>query len=332
MVSPGKPTNRSDAGSGAVRPCASKIVKGMELRGSSAPSAIFWSLDSVIIGNFVGGATFWNFTNLTTSGSILSANGVIEHNGIYYWVTTNGFAIFNGVVRDIPNAFNKQYFIDNLNFAQRQKVFAYKVPRWNEIWWCFPFGNSTECNHAIIYDYSQNIWYDTPLPNGGRAAGFSDLIFNYPIMAGVDFNSDVNGYSIWQHEIGYDEVSGPQQQAKAVRSFYETNEYSFAIPQQPGAPGENRAMSFMRLEPDWDQVGDLTFTPITRQNARSNDLEPAGAITIPGIITETWEETSKFKITGRLTRFHLESNVVGGYYEHGSPVLHYLPSDARMED
>lgn len=61
-----------------------------------------------------------------------------------------------------------------------------KVPRYGEIWWCFPKGTSLEPNHAVIYNVRENTWYDTPLPNGGRGAGIFPTVFNKPIMTGVE--------------------------------------------------------------------------------------------------------------------------------------------------
>jgi hypothetical protein len=58
--------------------------------------------------------------------------------------------LYNGVVKEIPNTFNQNYFFDNLNYAQRQKVYATKVSRYGEIWWFYPSGDSTECNDAVI--------------------------------------------------------------------------------------------------------------------------------------------------------------------------------------
>jgi hypothetical protein len=39
---------------------------------------------------------------------------------------------------------------------QRQKVWATKVPRFGEIWWFYPKGDSEECNDAIIYNIREN--------------------------------------------------------------------------------------------------------------------------------------------------------------------------------
>jgi hypothetical protein len=88
-------------------------------------------------------------------------------------------------VREVENNLNLNFFFDNLNYAQRQKVFAMKVPRFGEIWWCFPFGNSEEPNHAIIYNVRENVWYDTALPNDGRGAGLFPAVFRKPLMSGV---------------------------------------------------------------------------------------------------------------------------------------------------
>jgi hypothetical protein len=64
------------------------------------------------------------------------------------------------VVKEIPNPMNQDYFFDNLNYTQRQKVWATKVPRFGEVWWFYPRGDSTECNDAIIYNVRENTWYD----------------------------------------------------------------------------------------------------------------------------------------------------------------------------
>ena len=113
--------------------------------------------------------------------------------------------MFNGVVREIPNQLNQNWFFDNLNYAQRQKVFAYKVPRFGEIWWCYPRGNATECTHAVIYNLRENTWYDTELPNSGRSCGKFVTVFEYPITTGIDATS-AGFYKLWQMEFGLDEL------------------------------------------------------------------------------------------------------------------------------
>jgi len=166
-----------------------KVVQGLPVRGgSNAPSGLFWSLDSLIRVSFIGGvgtpAQYWRYDIITSQSSILSSQSAIEYGGIYYWCGVDCFLMYNGVVKEIPNNFNMNYFFDNLNYAQRQKVWVTKVPRWGEIWWYFPSGDSEECNDAIIYNVREQCWYDAGTAIGARrSAGFYSQVFHYPVMA-----------------------------------------------------------------------------------------------------------------------------------------------------
>lgn len=179
---------------------ATKIVKGLPVRGgSNAPSGLFWSLDSLIRVSYtpttvsVGGTTstfFWRYDIISSQSSMLSSQSVIEYDGIYYWIGVDRFLLYNGVVKEIPNTFNQNYFFDNLNYAQRQKVYASKVPRFGEIWWFYPRGDSTECNDCVIYNIRENCWYDLGEALGSRrSAGYFSQVFHYPLNAGTDINA-----------------------------------------------------------------------------------------------------------------------------------------------
>ena len=131
--------NSADANETNV--ATSKIVKGLPVRGgTAAPAGLFWSLDSVIRVTYnpttVGAQTFyWRYDIVTSQSSIMSSQCVIEYDGLYFWAGVDRFLMYNGVVQEVPNQMNFNYFFDNINYAQRQKVWVSKVPRWGEIWW-----------------------------------------------------------------------------------------------------------------------------------------------------------------------------------------------------
>lgn len=185
---PNSPSSFTGSGAGNAYVTSQKIVRAMPLRGGpgNTPSGLFWSADSLIRASYVGGSAIFSFDTLSSQSSILSADCVVEYDGVYYWVGTDRFLMFNGVVREIPNTLNLNFFFDNLNSEQRQKVFGFKVPRFGEIWWCFPKGSSSEPNHAVVYNVRENTWYDTALPDSGRGAAVSPSVFPNPLMTGVD--------------------------------------------------------------------------------------------------------------------------------------------------
>jgi len=187
--SAGNPSNWVGLDANEVNVATGKIVQGLAVRGgSNSPSGLFWSLDSLIRVSYIGGSgtppQFWRYETVSGQSSIMSSQSAIEYDGIYYWCGVDRFLLYGGTVKEIPNDFNQNYFFDNLNYSQRQKVWATKVPRFGEIWWFYPRGTSTECNDAVIFNVRSGAWYDAGQALGARrSAGYFSMVFPYPIMA-----------------------------------------------------------------------------------------------------------------------------------------------------
>lgn len=310
--------------SGSAFVTTQKIVKGLPLRGQQGPAAIFWSLDAVIVATFNPAITTgipFNFNTVSSTSSILSSQGVLEYDGVYFWMGVDRFLMFNGVVREVPNQMNLSYFFDNINYQARQKAFAFKVPRWGEVWFCFPLGNSTECNHAVIYNVRENIWYDTPLPATGRSSGIYASVYTKPFM--TDLGTAGSSFTLWQHETGTDAITGSNVQP--IDSFFVTNEMDMMD------TGIDKALRVDIVEPDLVQSGNLTLTVIGRTNARASDLESQSQ-TFPDLSAPVTadEQVVRFKTSRRLMRFKIESNVAGGDYYMGKTIAHVEPADGRI--
>lgn len=251
--------NWTSADSNENNVASTKVVKGLPVRGgTTSPAGLFWTLDSVVRVTYapttVGSQTFyWKYDLITQQSSIMSSQCVIEYDGIFYWVGTDRFLMYNGVVQEVENKQNFNYFFDNLNIAQRQKVWVSKVPRWGEIWWFYPKGDSEECNDAIIYNVREKCWYDAGQALGARrSAGVFSEVFRRPIWGGTDQNT-AGSYTLWQHEKGTNEVY--TNHVNAIDSFFETN----VIGARAGLvgsveqPGDNVWTRCERIEPDFVQ-------------------------------------------------------------------------------
>ena len=348
---PGDPTDFTGSGSGAANVTGQKIVRGMPLRGGpgNAPSGLFWSADSLIRASYVGGSAIFQFDTISTQSSILGSNTVIEYDGIFYWIGTDRFLMFNGVVREIPNDMNQNYFFDGLNQQYRQKVFAFKVPRFGEIWWCYPRGDATEPSHAVIFNVRENTWYDCELPNGGRSAGVFTSVFPKPLMTGVvptispeevrvteandtritqgndvrvTQDSEIEQYKLWVHEVGTDEIDGLDLQP--VFSFFETADLSMPVMSQ-----ENKALQVLMLEPDFVQSGDMTVQVVGRANARAPEIYSEEHVIVETPQTPQ-EQVIYFKTQRRELRFRFASNTIGGDYQMGLVLAHLQPGDGTV--
>ena len=321
------PNDWSSTGSGDAYITGQKIVAALPLRAGpgNAPAGLFWSLDSLIRCTFVGGDPVFQFDTLTSQSSILSSQSPIEYDGIFYWCGVDRFLMFNGVVREIPNQLNQNWFFDNLNYAQRQKVFAYKVPRFGEIWWCYPRGNATECTHAVIYNVRENTWYDTKLPNNGRSCGDFVTVYQYPLMTGVDPSLD-GTYKLWQNEFGYDELDGTQ--VNSIPSYFQTADITAVADQQQP---KNRALRVTYIEPDFVQSGVMTCQVTGRANARSPEVTSVEHefVALQDVVTPE-QQVLFFKETRREMRFIFKSNVVGGNYQMGQCIAHIETSDGTI--
>jgi hypothetical protein len=174
-----------------VNVASSKIIKGMPMRGgTNAPSGLFWATDSLIRVSFNPNATavYWSYDIVSSQISIMSSNAVVEMDGTFFWMGVDRFYQYNGQVSVLANDKNVNYLFNNLNYEQRQKVWATKVPRYNEIWFFYPRGTNTECSDCIIYNVKDKLWYDSGQAVGSRrSCGYTTELFPTPIWASWEY-------------------------------------------------------------------------------------------------------------------------------------------------
>lgn len=316
--SPGDPTTYENASIAGT-----KIVAAATMDGGT-PAVLFWSLDKLIRAVFVGGSKqIFQFVPLKGVSSILSQKSIVKYNGLYYWIGQDQFYVSNGdKISSLPNAFSRNYFFDNLNYAYANKISAVLVSRWSEIWWFWPKGNATENTDILIYNYEYNIFYDSV---GARTCGVSTLGIPYPIMADantvlnptiVTDNEPTPTYGVWIHEFGSDKILFNQQ--LAIPAFIQTS-IETLFEENPQADNQLRIFG---VETDFVQSGDMTVqlqkwlyansTPVTSQEY-SFSATPADVRRAKTDMNEMGREVSLI----------FSSNTLGGDFEMGKVLLKY---------
>jgi hypothetical protein len=210
-------------------------------------------------------------------------------------------------------------------------------------------GDSTEPNHAVIYNVRENVWYDTALPNGGRAAGLFPAVFRKPLMSGVlpSFLPEVQRiteagdtriteagdtriteesndpqYRVWVHETGTDEIDGLV--VNPIQSYFETADLCLPVQSQT-----NRALQVLVMEPDFVQSGDMTVQVTGRANARAPEVTGEVKVIYESPPTPQ-DQIVYFKEQRREMRFRFTSDTVGGDYQMGLILAHVQPGDGTV--
>ncbi len=333
--SPGFPTDfvGTSLGSafvGATRITNQKILRGIPLRGGGgfSPNGLLWSVDSLVRATFIGvNSGTWQFDQITTQSSLLSDRCVIENDGTFYWAGVDRFLMFNGVVQEIPNQMNLNWFFDGINQANAAKSYVMKIPRYGEIWWCYPRGSATECSHAVIYNYREKTWYDTPLPNTGRSSGLHADNFVGNLMGGiVPYTTSLSGspqtyLNLWEHEQGHDEVNGVVP-VSVLSSFTTAPITSF-----DSTPPHDDGLTIQALQPDFVQAGDMTVQ-VLKQNNSNSPIYPGSTATIyqdtsslSGETGNSLDQVTNLKDTAKIIYLQFQSNTVGGDYQMGRTML-----------
>ena len=306
-----------------------KVVKGLPLRGgTTSPAGLFWTLDSVVRVTYapstVNGINFyWKYDLITSQSSIMSSQCVIEYDGIFYWAGTDRFLMYNGVVQEVPNTQNMNWFFDNLNYNQRQKVWCTKVPRWGEIWWFYPRGDATECNDAIVYNVREKVWYDAGMaPGAYRSAGTFSEVFRQPIWAGNEENN-VGTYTLWQHETGVNQIY--LNFVDAIDSYFETpalGTYAGLVG-STAQPGDNQWTRCERVEPDFVQSEQMYLIVTGKGYADDVDNPSDPYYFNPDTLKVDMREQR------REMRMRFGSNIFNGNYFMGKVLLSLDTGDIR---
>lgn len=266
-----------------------KIIYGTPIRGgSNSPSLLFWTTNSVVRVTNIGLTDVRFFAEpISTSCTIMSSRSVVEHGSLFYWAGTDGFYYFNGLVDTLENNMNFNYFFDNIDLAQCQKIFGSKITKYNEICWFYPARGQQSATRVIIYNYKLECWYDTDL---SRSAALYSTLFGTLLTAGIPLQGNEPGYNyLWLHEEGDAEIweSVPQaiQRQESIDSSLTTPIFSFIAfpPGAPNAPLVNRWMDLNRIEPNFlgsTNTGLVSTLDLTVNTQEYSQNIPVAAYTI----------------------------------------------------
>jgi hypothetical protein len=282
----------------------SELVGGRRLR---AGMNILWSDTDCFRMVFLGSEPFYGFRNEGSGVGLIGPKAHGEMDGVAFWAGRYNFYTYDGFVREMPNQDEVRDFVFGTNDEaidpdEPDKIYCFRNSRYREMWWLYQSLGSTtgEVDRYVLFNIDERVWYTG---TAARTAWDEALIFSYPIAVGAE------GY-IYHQEYGDDDDGA------AMRKYIKTASMDL----QDGA----KSLEIMGFLPDFDNVaGEITLTIFTKDFA--NDTERAEG---PYSITSK-SDVVDVRADGRQAAFQYESNVIGGRFRIGRPMVELEPGGDR---
>lgn len=226
------------------------IKRGVRLR---AQTLLLTDVD-VHAMNYIGLPNVYRVECVGENCGIISRGAVAVAGPSAYWMSLNGFYVYDGAVREIPCDIAESVFGD-LNVTQRSKISAQLLSDQNEVWFMFPSAASTENDMVAVYNIAEGYWNLHPL---SRLSGVDRGIFANPIMADADGD-------LFDHETGY--LYGGETPS-ALSGPYELGdgEYIMGVREMvkdEGTTGDAQVSFICRDDPN---AASVTYGPFTNDN------------------------------------------------------------------
>jgi hypothetical protein len=172
----------------------SEIVTVMQAR----QEILVWTDSSVYSLQYQGAPIVWSTQIVGDNISIAGENAVAYANGVAYWMGVDKFYKYDGRTQT-QNCDLRQYVFENINKSQFSQVVAGTNEGFNEIWWFYCSGTSTNIDSYVVFNYMENqgqgCWYYGSM---ARTAWLDSGLRDYPVGATYDYN-------IVNHEQGVDD-------------------------------------------------------------------------------------------------------------------------------
>jgi hypothetical protein len=250
-----------------------------------------WSDSNLFSFQFTGTSTIYDSRSVGSECGLISPSAFAKTDDALYWMSNTGFHLYNGSVVEIPNASNiDSWVFENINRTHSIKCAAFYNKEFNEVWFLYPAGVSTENNRYVavcLDDYSWTIgtWDRT------AATKFS-VGEKRPLMFGTD------GY-VWAHE------STPKNDnTAAMEAFIESAPFDL--------DEGNTCLDVWGFIPDFErQTGDISLYMYGIDHPRD------GVVSEDTVTIAEADMVTDMRMAGRQIAFRLTSDVVDGDFRLG---------------
>jgi len=277
---------------------------------------------------FIGAPFTFGFEQVGTNCGLIGKNAVVEQDGVAYWISNNGFFLYDGTVKSLPCSV-EDFVYDNFDTTKGQQVYAGLNNLYTEIIWYYPTQGADFNDAYVVYNYGEGVWY-----TGTEArSSWIDAIV-YPNPYATKYNSSetgtfpsmggTNGLGqtiFFEHEVGTDQVN-PDGTTTTVTSFIKSFDFDLDI---QGTAGEF-FLALRRFVPDFKTLenGAKVTLAIKRYPQDSDTTTSLSPFSITS--TTTKKDT---RARGRFCNIKIENDDISQTWRFGTLRLDLQPDGRR---
>jgi len=296
----------------------SEIITALQSR----QELLIWTDAALYSMQYLGAPEVWGANLLGSNTTIASQNAAVYANDVAYWMGTDKFYMYDGIIKTLPCSI-RSYIFDDFNQQQRDQVISGTNERFTEIWWFYCSSGSTTVDKYVIYNYGENAWSYGSL---ARTAWLDSDLRDLPLAATYSNN-------LVKHETGYDD-----KETGTVNPITAT-----LVSAEFDLDDGDRAMFISRVLPDVTFEGSttsspavtMTISPLTNSGSGyKSPLSEGGnsAATVTRTATvpiEKFTGQAYVRLRGRQMAFKVESTAEGVAWKLGATRFDMRPDGRR---
>ena len=321
------PTAINSAGSQRLQD-GTKIIGSLKAK----ETILVWTDNALYTMKFIGAPFTFGFEQVGTNCGLIGKNAAIEIDGVAFWMSNNGFFMFDGTVKSLPCSV-EDYVYDQADTTKGQQIYAGINNLFTEVVWYYPSTSSDYNDQYVVLNYGEKVeggvwyigteartsWIDASVYPKPSATKFNDSATGtFPVIVGED---GLGQTTLFEHEIGTDQVN-PDGSTTTVTSFVKS--YDFDL-QSQGTSGDV-FLAMRRFVPDFkDLQGNAKVTLAVKRYPQQSDTTTSLS---PFTINANTDKKDT-RARGRFVNIKIENTDVSESWRFGTLKIDIQPDGRR---
>ena len=327
-------TSINSAGSQRLQD-GTKIVGALKAK----ETILIWTDNALYTMKFIGSPFTFGFEQVGTNCGLIGKNAAVEIDGSAFWLSPNGFFLFDGTVKSLPCSV-EDFVFNDFDTTKGQQVAAGLNNLFTEVTWYYPSSSSDFNNKYVVFNYGENCWYTGteartswmdgtiyPAPYATKYSSTADGTF--PAVIGQD---GLGQTKYFEHEIGTDQVN-EDGSTTIVPSFIKSFDFDLQQRQRdargrssgPSIAGEI-FLAVRRFVPDFKTLaGNAKVTLAVKRYPQQSDTSTS----LSPFTIDSSTDKKDTRARGRFVNFKIENDSNGEEWRFGTFKLDIQPDGRR---